>query len=121
MLHCATQRRAMDLAHAIGAQVEDTSSDLFKGVVTRKTLHVGLHVPLKKLDPLERKSPSSAGRAEPLRDASVSDTADVGESLSNMIKQVRCIMSPRTEVDAHNTASGTVAHLALDIPAGELP
>lgn len=112
----------MDLSHAIGAQVEDTSSDLFKGVVTRKTLHVGLHVPLKKLDPLERKSLSSAGCAEQMRDASVSDSADsVGESLSNMIKQVRRIMSPRTEDIAHNTGSGAVAHLALDIPAGEPP
>ena len=56
------QRSAMDLSHAIGAQVEDTSSDLFKGVVTRKTLHVGLHVPLKKLEDDESRSSPGSGR-----------------------------------------------------------
>ena len=85
------QRSAVDLSHAIGAQVEDTSSMLFKGVITRKVLHVGLHLPLKKLAD-EHEPPMQKQNEAP----QVKDENDVGQSLSSMIHHVKQMMSPRT-------------------------
>mmetsp|Transcript_68351 Transcript_68351/g.110977 ORF Transcript_68351/g.110977 Transcript_68351/m.110977 type:complete len:543 (-) Transcript_68351:86-1714(-) len=88
----ADVRTAMDLSHAIGAQVENSSSALSKGVTTRKTLHVGLHLPLKKLAE-DSQSPSKMLNSSRFADE---DYLDVALELSSMINRVKQMVSPRT-------------------------
>ena len=89
------ERSAMDLSHAIGEQVEDASSPLSRGVITRKILHVGLHLPLKKLgdDIVPKVTP---------RDNEEDDSV---QSLHSMIDYVRKTVSQREGTALDNSKS----------------
>ena len=79
------QRSALDVAHAIGKLVEETSSKISKGVITRKAVHVGLHLPLKKNPEMPDMMQQVKSR---LSDSDEHDS-DVGKSLSYLLSHIK--------------------------------
>jgi len=105
------ERSAMDLSHAIGEQVEDGSSLLSKGVITRKILHVGLHLPLKNVgDEI----------VVPRETSHDTKTDEIAKSLHCMIEHVRKTVPQRDGSPAYNKPSESSAATNAWSPGGQV-